>query len=121
MCRHRYETHRASAGRRTGDPVLGWEKAKAPEKRRRASPLEGISSAMPALERAVKTLDRLRRLKTSAEVAELCAVPPGSTGPETIGERLLAEVYKVHAIGVDPASELRTAPRSLERRVFVGR
>lgn len=106
--------------RRTGDPVSGWEKAKAAEKPQRSSPLEGISSAMPTLERAVKTFERLRRAKTDAAVAELFAVPSGAAEEETIGARLLAEVYRAHAVGVDPASELRNALRSLERRVTTG-
>ncbi|OJF12828.1 hypothetical protein BG844_18615 [Couchioplanes caeruleus subsp. caeruleus] len=107
--------------RRSGDPVQGWESAKAAEKPARSSPLDGIPAAMPTLERAVKILDRLRRAEADADLAELLATPIGASGTPTIGNRLLAEVYKAREVGVDPASELRDALRHLERRVVSGR
>jgi MazG family protein len=82
-----------------------WERVKAEEKQR-ASLLDGIPLALPALARAAKVLDRLERAgrPVSGDV--------GSSGD--LGDRLLALVVEARTEGVDPEQALRDAVRRLD-------
>jgi XTP/dITP diphosphohydrolase len=77
-----------------------WERLKAAEKGR-ASVLDGIPPALPALALADKTVGRAARV----------GVAPGS--PDGLGERLLALVVEARAAGEDPEQALRDAVRGL--------
>jgi XTP/dITP diphosphohydrolase len=77
-----------------------WERLKAEEKGR-ASVLEGIPAALPALALADKVLGRAARL----------GVQPAQG--EDLGERLLALVVEARASGRDAEQELREAVRRL--------
>lgn len=78
-----------------------WEQLKAAEKGR-ASVLEGIPLALPALALADKTLGRAAR----------AGVTPSPDG-ESLGDRLLAIVVEARAAGLDAEQELRAAVRRL--------
>ncbi|MFZ5846899.1 MAG: MazG family protein [Actinomycetota bacterium] len=78
-----------------------WEQLKATEKGR-ASVLEGIPLALPALALADKTLSRAAR-------AEVTPSPAG----EELGDRLLTLVVEARAAGLDAEQELRAAVRRL--------
>jgi XTP/dITP diphosphohydrolase len=87
-----------------------WESLKASEKGR-ASVLEGIPTALPALALAAKTLGR---------AAKVGVAPPAGDGPAGdepagpgLGERLLALVVEARAAGEDPEQALRDAVRRL--------
>jgi len=77
-----------------------WERLKAAEKGR-ASVLDGIPPALPALALADKTVGRAARV----------GVAPGA--PDGLGERLLALVVDARAAGEDPEQALRDAVRRL--------
>jgi XTP/dITP diphosphohydrolase len=80
-----------------------WETLKAKEKAR-ASVLEGIPAALPALALAEKVLGRAGRL----------GVTPPPPGPGAgVGERLLALVVEAREAGADAEQELRDAVRRL--------
>lgn len=78
-----------------------WEEAKAAEKQR-DDLMEGIPSTLPALSRATKVLDRLRRAGRTVQL------DPGATD---LGDRLLLLVEEARAGGVDPEQALRDAVR----------
>lgn len=78
-----------------------WEQLKATEKGR-ASVLEGIPLALPALALADKTLSRAAR----------AGVTPSPAGEE-LGDRLLTLVVEARAAGLDAEQELRAAVRRL--------
>ena len=88
------------------DVEANWETIKAAEKER-ASVLDGIPAALPALSLAEKTVGRAARLH---EVA----LTEDSQDP---GQRLLALVVEARAAGVDPEQALRDAVRRLAERV----
>lgn len=91
-----------------------WDRIKAAEKQR-ASVLDGIPLALPALARADALLGRMAR----AGLSEVTAEGTGSAGPwdnATVGDRLLAVVTEARAAGVDPEAALRAAVRALEAR-----
>jgi XTP/dITP diphosphohydrolase len=77
-----------------------WESLKATEKQR-ASVLDGVPMALPALTLADKVVGRAAR-------AGAVPVPSGS-----LGDRLLALVVEARAGGVDPEQALRDAVRRL--------
>jgi XTP/dITP diphosphohydrolase len=81
-----------------------WERLKAAEKGR-ASVLDGIPTAMPALALADKVLGRAARIgvRPDADVA--------------LGDRLLAMVVEARAQGLDAEQELRDAVRRLAATV----
>ncbi len=83
-----------------------WERIKG-ETKNRGSILEGVPSALPALQRAQKILSRAERegLQFRAEAGV------------DIGTALLALVARAEAEGVDAEGALRDATRSLERAV----
>jgi XTP/dITP diphosphohydrolase len=83
-----------------------WETIKAAEKQR-ASVLEGVPAALPALSLANKTVGRARRLD-DVVLAEDSGDP---------GERLLALVVECQSAGLDPEQALRDAVRRLAARV----
>ena len=78
-----------------------WDVLKASEKGR-ASVLDGIPAALPALALADKVLGRAAKV----------GVPPGP-GADTLGDRLLALVVEARATGLDAEQELRDAVRRL--------
>ena len=77
-----------------------WEALKASEKGR-ASVLDGVPAALPALHLADKVVGRAARLSVT---------PPAGT---SLGDRLLALVVEARAAGADPEQELRDAVRRL--------
>ena len=81
-----------------------WETLKAAEKGR-ASVLEGIPAALPALALADKVLGRAARL----------GITPGPVAEpvETLGDELLALAARAREAGLDPEQELRDAVRRL--------
>jgi XTP/dITP diphosphohydrolase len=81
-----------------------WETLKASEKGR-ASVLEGVPMALPALHLADKVVGRAAKV----------SVTP-SPGP-SLGDRLLALVVEARAAGADPEQELRDAVRRLAEAV----
>ncbi|WP_298801721.1 MazG family protein [uncultured Pseudokineococcus sp.] len=109
------------------DVEAGWEARKRLEKGR-ASAMDGVPAALPALARAAKLLGRARRAGLDVD-----ALVPGGTGgsaaPEQgqeqhrdaeaeLGDRLLAVVADAarETPGVDPETALRAAVRRLEER-----
>ena len=87
-----------------------WERLKAAEKQR-ASVLDGIPAALPALAYADKVL---ARLGTAAS-----AGGSGAPTDEGVGDRLLALVREARADGIDPEQALRDAVRTLCGRLGV--
>lgn len=84
-----------------GEVERNWEQLKAAEKGR-ASVLDGIPLALPALALADKTLGRAARAGVTPE--------PAGQG---LGDRLLALVVEARAAGLDAEQELRAAVRRL--------
>jgi NTP pyrophosphatase (non-canonical NTP hydrolase) len=78
-----------------------WETLKAAEKGR-ASVLEGIPAALPALALADKVLGRAAKVDVTAAPQE-----------EALGGQLLALVVRAREAGLDPEQELRDAVRGL--------
>ena len=85
-----------------------WERLKSTEKGR-ASVLDGVPMALPALALAHKVLGRAARVGVEPT--------PGVEPVETLGDRLLALVVESRAAGVDPEQELRDAVRRLAASV----
>jgi len=76
-----------------------WEQIKLTEKKR-ATPVEGIPTSLPALLYADKVVDRMRR-----------AGRPVQAETGDVGSRLLALVVEAHDAGLDPEQALRDAVR----------
>ena len=76
-----------------------WEQIKFTEKKR-ATPVEGIPTSLPALLYADKVVDRMRR-----------AGRPVRAETGDVGSRLLALVVEAHDAGLDPEQALRDAVR----------
>jgi XTP/dITP diphosphohydrolase len=91
----------ADAGDAAGIDVQ-WEQIKAAEKQR-SSLMEGVPDELPALLRAVKTIERLERGGSPV------SLEPGGG----IGDELLALAVRAHRDGLDPEQELRSALRRL--------
>lgn len=81
-----------------------WEKRKATEKGR-ASVLDGIPLAMPALSLAAKVAGRAARVGVEPQ------------GVDAMGERLLELVVEARVAGLDAEQELRDAVRRLAEQV----
>jgi XTP/dITP diphosphohydrolase len=81
---------------------VNWESLKAAEKGR-ASVLEGVPMAMPALALADKVLGKAAKVD----------VMPSSAPAVSLGDRLLALVVEARAAGLDAEQELRSAVRRL--------
>jgi XTP/dITP diphosphohydrolase len=101
------DTHAADAAA----VQANWETIKAAEKQR-ASVLDGIPAALPALARADKLLGRLDRSALQPGEPE-----PGATPDERIGDDLLDAVRRARAAGVDAEQALRQRLRRLEAAV----
>lgn len=84
-----------------------WEAIKAKEKPERVGALDGIPLGMPPLERAAKTVSRLRRRGRQDVLAHVA----GGTG---LGERLLSLVVEASESGADPTVELNRALNKVE-------
>ncbi|WP_225755375.1 MazG family protein [Actinotalea sp. Marseille-Q4924] len=95
-----------------------WDAIKQTEKSR-ASAVDGIPPALPALARAQKVLGRLRR--AGLPVPDRTARDAPDTAPDDaaadLGARLLALVVEADAAGVDAEQVLRGTVRELEDRV----
>ena len=94
-----------------------WEQLKAAEKGR-ASVLDGVPMALPALALADKVVGKAAKVGVTPRPVEPVSpvVEPGSPvvePVETLGDRLLALVVEARAVGVDPEQALRTAVRRL--------
>lgn len=97
-----------SGGAAATDPVAineQWEQIKAEEKQR-SGLMEGVPEELPALLRAVKTLDRLER------AGRVPDVDPDATD---LGDRLLALAAEARGSGIDPEQALRAAVRRMTR------
>jgi XTP/dITP diphosphohydrolase len=98
-----------------------WETLKHAEKGR-ASVLDGVPLALPALALADKVLGKAAKLGvTPSPLSRVVEPGPRVVEPnprpvepvETLGDRLLALVVEARAAGVDPEQELRHAVRRL--------
>jgi XTP/dITP diphosphohydrolase len=78
-----------------------WQAVKAAEKQRTGL-LDGIPLELPALNRAVKVLDRLEQAGVAVAA---------SSAPDDLGDRLLALVAEARETGLDPEQALRDAVR----------
>ncbi|WP_218566153.1 MazG family protein [Vallicoccus soli] len=99
------------------DVEASWEVLKAREKRR-ASALEGVPAALPALHRAASLLERVRRRGVDAPAPALpagVALPAG--GDAALGDLLLALVDAAVGAGLDPEAALRGALARWSERV----
>ncbi len=84
-----------------------WETLKATEKGR-ASILDGVPLALPALALADKVVGKAAKVDVTPQTVEPA---------ETLGDRLMALVVEARATGADPEQELRQAVRRLAERV----
>lgn len=104
-----------------------WEAIKAREKPR-ASVLDGIATALPALARAAKLGARAARVgfdwpdaegaraKVLEEIAELDAATDRASQVEEAGDLLMACASWCRKLGIDPEDALRQANLKFERR-----
>jgi XTP/dITP diphosphohydrolase len=88
--------------------LVHWNAAKAAEKQSRASVLDGVSHAMPALALAQKLIGKAAGVGVDVEPS---APPPTEA---ELGEALLALVAAARAGGLDAERALRTRLRALE-------
>ncbi len=108
-----------------------WERLKedaAGESRGSRGPLDGIPDGMPALARAAKVIERLKRAKlvhpTAGERTPddplAAAIGPRETAMAEvgIGDAMIALVLRANAAGVDPERALRLATNRLSERVI---
>lgn len=103
-----------------------WDALKQAEKQR-ASVVDGIPPALPALARAQKVLGRLRRAGVALPAPDPAGgthgspvhVEPagGSVVADVLGARLLDLVVEAEEAGVDAEQALRRAVRELEQQV----
>ncbi len=93
-----------------------WEKLKAAEKQR-ASVVEGVPLAQPALSLASKLMQRVEQAGLAVEVPGEVAVPAEVTD-ESLGDLLLAVVALARQHGIDPEAALRAAARRYRARVI---
>lgn len=108
----------------------GWEAIKAAERAAKTgdSVLDGVTAALPALDRAAKLQKRAARLgfdwpdnsgaraKVDEELAELDAETTGPARQEELGDLLFAVVNLARHLNIDPEEALRQANRKFERR-----
>jgi XTP/dITP diphosphohydrolase len=88
------------------DVEAGWERQKAAEKGR-ASAVDGVPMALPALSLATKLVHRAEKNGIHVEPAD----------GDTVGDRLMLLAVEARAAGLDPESELRAAARRFADRV----
>ncbi|MFP5328994.1 MAG: nucleoside triphosphate pyrophosphohydrolase [Alphaproteobacteria bacterium] len=108
----------------------GWDAIKAAERSSRdhASVLDGVASALPALDRAAKLQRRAARLgfdwpdsegpraKIDEELAELDHETDPKRRAEELGDLLFAVVNLARHLNIDPEEALRQANRKFEAR-----
>lgn len=95
-----------------------WERLKedaAGEDRGSRGALDGIPLGMPALARAAKVVDRLRRSGMDPATAASGLSQEDADDESAIGDALLEIVRQANAAGVDPDRALRLALNRLER------
>ncbi|PPK97232.1 XTP/dITP diphosphohydrolase [Kineococcus xinjiangensis] len=91
-----------------------WDAIKATEKPR-ASVLDGIPAALPALARADKVLGRLRRAGLEPQPGpDAGSEAAGELDEDRVGRELLAVARRASAAGIDPEAALRQVLRGLE-------
>ncbi len=95
--------------------MANWEQIKAEEKSR-ASVLDGVPAALPALARAEKVLGRVERAGLG-DLADQVASADTDDAERQAGAALLAQVRAARAAGVDPEGALRRTVRALEAAV----
>lgn len=93
-----------------------WETIKAAEKQR-ASVLEGIPLALPALALADKVLSRASRLSLELGLDDPATPSRSSVLSDQLGAKLLDLVRQARADGVDAEQALRDAVRDLADRI----
>lgn len=98
--------------------AANWDTWKAAQKPERASVLDGIPDAMPALALADKVIGRAGKVGV-APVAPAAAPHDRAATEEELGERLLAVVADARADGLDAERALRGAIRALKNEVRV--
>ena len=91
--------------------MLHWDRLKAEEKPARASVLDGIPQAMPALALADKLLGR------AAKVGVARAPEAVAASEEELGEQLLSIVVAARDAGLDSERALRGALRELQLEI----
>jgi XTP/dITP diphosphohydrolase len=96
--------------------TANWESLKAAEKLR-ASVLDGVPQALPALARADKVLARLDRAGYEPDRSFSESVDERSAAEREIGAALLALVRTARAAGVDAEGALRRTLRDIEAAV----
>jgi ATP diphosphatase len=113
-----------------GAETPGWEAIKAAERRdkRHESALDGVASALPALDRAAKLQKRAARTgfdwpdasgpraKIAEELEELDRESDRERQQEELGDILFAVVNLARHLKIDPEEALRQANRKFERR-----
>lgn len=90
--------------------LVHWNAAKAAEKRERASVLDGVPPAMPALARAQKVLGRAAKIVPTPDAA-------AAASEQELGEALLALVARAREQGWDAERALRERVRAFEAEV----
>jgi len=96
---------------KTGDDVmLNWDNHKQKEKPERASVLDGIPPALPALALASKVIGKAQKINLLDKQAES---PIQLEDEEQLGALLLAIVQAAKTNNLDPERALRTAVRDL--------
>jgi XTP/dITP diphosphohydrolase len=96
--------------------AANWEDLKAVEKAR-ASALDGVPPALPALARADKVLGRLERAGHELDGSSVEPAGDRSAADREVGAALLAQVRSARAAGVDAEGALRRTLRDLEASV----
>jgi XTP/dITP diphosphohydrolase len=91
--------------------MLHWDRLKAEEKPARASVLDGIPQAMPALALADKLLGRAAKVGVVREPEAVAA------SEEELGEQLLSIVVAARDAGLDSERALRSALRELQLEI----
>lgn len=116
-----------SAARTAGEVAHAWEAIKATETPR-ASALDGVAHALPALLRADKLGRRAARVgfdwpdaagaraKLIEELDELAAAATPAEREEEMGDLLLAAASLARHMGIDPETALRLGNAKFERR-----
>ena len=91
--------------------MLTWDAHKQREKPERASVLDGIPQALPALALADKVLGKAEKLGLTA-ATDVPAIPMDDEA--ALGRLLLAFVSSARAAGLEPERALREATRELQ-------
>jgi tetrapyrrole methylase family protein/MazG family protein len=101
----------------TEEIVHNWEKIKKEEKGKshRSSVLDGIPKSLPALSRASKIINRMKRQRYPG--LEIKGPLPDFSSEDALGEYLWQIVQKAQDLGLDPEHSLRSA-LAKEERIF---